>query len=269
MTVQPTLLVPPTATPSGVQFSSDIEYEPLTVESASPSRDASIMGYDEQFVKPEVRRGDVPAMWAALISTAVFLISTWAITLANRPTSLGLFFFHPLLQSLATATFAYGILTLQPTSQAKTKAAGLTRHQLAILALGVPAITLGTVAIVYRKYLHEHPHFTTWHGTIGIVSIVWMVVQIILGGGSVWFGGRLFGGNPRAKLLWKYHRHSRLSGYLLFPLFLLAAYLGGAWSTWSTSNSAYVVRLLAYTISPIVLFAAILFRMRTSKMQFF
>lgn len=57
-----------------------------------------------------------------------------------------------------------GILTLQPTSQAKTKAAGLTRHQLAMIVLGVPAISLGTLAIFWRKSLSEHPHFTTWHG---------------------------------------------------------------------------------------------------------
>ncbi|CDO70748.1 hypothetical protein BN946_scf184798.g63 [Trametes cinnabarina] len=253
MTIDPAS--PSTAAFSGAQPQdrADVEYEPLVVSSASASRDPSIMGYDEQFVKPEGRRGDIPALWAALISTAVFLISTWAITLANNPTSLGLFFFHPLLQSLAVSVFTYGILTLQPTSQAKTKAAGLIRHQLAILALGVPAIALGTLAIVYRKYLHESPHFTTWHG-------------IILGAGSVWFGGRLFGGNPKAKLVWKYHR---ASGYLLFPLFLLAAHLGGAWSNWSTGNSPYVVRLLAYTVSPVVMFAAILVRMRTSKMQFF
>ena len=49
-------------------------------------------------------------------------------------------------------------------SQAKTKAAGLTRHQLAMMALGVPAISLGTLAIVWRKSLKESPHFTTWHG---------------------------------------------------------------------------------------------------------
>lgn len=118
-------------------------------------------------------------------SWQVFLVSTWAITFANHPTSLGLFFFHPILQSLAIAAFTYGrflmtfipvwvscrpfsahtgILTLQPTSQARTKAAGLTRHQVVILALGVPAISVGTFAIYYRKSLHDHPHFTTWHG---------------------------------------------------------------------------------------------------------
>ena len=111
-------------------------------------------------------------------------MATWVITLSNNPTSLGLFFFHPILQSLSIAMFTYGeystcaqtfpsgwmltvatgILTLQPTSQPKTKAAGLTRHQLAMIALGVPAISLGTLAIVWRKSLNESPHFTTWHG---------------------------------------------------------------------------------------------------------
>ncbi|KAI0670534.1 hypothetical protein C8Q78DRAFT_1036720 [Trametes maxima] len=254
-------------TPSSAQNQhSDVEYEPLVAEPSDNTPDTAPMGYDEQFVKPEGRRGDGPALWAAIVSTAVFLVSTWAITFANRPTSLGLFFFHPILQSLAVAMFAYGILTLQPTSQARTKAAGLTRHQLAILALGVPAISLGTLAIVVRKSLQGHSHFTTWHGTIGIVSVAWMVVQIAVGAGSVWFGGRLFGGNPKARLVWKYHR---ASGYLLFPLFLFAAYLGGAWSNWTAHNSPYVVRLLAFTISPVVLFAAVLARIRVSKMQFF
>lgn len=46
---------------------------------------------------------------------------------------------------------------------------------------------------------------TSGRQTIGIASIAWMVVQMAVGGGSVWFGGRLFGG-PKAKLLWKYHR---------------------------------------------------------------
>ena len=66
-------------------------------------------------------------------------------------------------QLTADALFA-GILTLQPTSQARTKAAGLTRLQLAMLALGLPAIALGTLAIVWSKFLGSRPHFTTWHG---------------------------------------------------------------------------------------------------------
>ncbi|EJF65714.1 hypothetical protein BD309DRAFT_848523 [Dichomitus squalens] len=214
------------------------------------------MGYDEQFLKPEGRPGDKIAEWAAYVS----LVATWGITISsNNSKSQGLFFFHPTLQSLAIAIFTYGILTLQPTSQARTKAAGLTRHQLAMLALGFPAMALGTFAIVWRKYVNDAPHFISWHGTIGIISVAWLVLQIVLGGGSVWFGGRLFGGTPKAKLVWKYHR---LSGYILFPLLLLVTHLGGAWSNWSNNASGFFVRLLAFTISPIVLLAAVLVRVR-------
>ncbi|KAL7283265.1 hypothetical protein ACG7TL_002694 [Trametes sanguinea] len=61
------MTVDPASPPTAVDRS-DVEYEPLVVESAPTSRDPSIMGYDEQFVKPEGRRGDIPALWAALVS---------------------------------------------------------------------------------------------------------------------------------------------------------------------------------------------------------
>jgi len=56
-----------------------------------------------------------------------------------------------------------GILTLQPTNQPQTKAAGLERHRTVIFTVGLPAITLGTSAIVYNKYLHGYEHYKTWH----------------------------------------------------------------------------------------------------------
>ena len=104
--------------------------------------------------------------------------------------------------------------------------------------------------------------------------------QICLGAGSVWFNGWLFGGNPKAKFVWKYHRwvtcvrllalagddncfiFNSLSGYIILPLFLLSIHLGGAWSSWSNSHSVYIVRLLAFSISPIVLLGAVLSRIR-------
>jgi hypothetical protein len=48
-----------------------------------------------------------------------------------------------------------------------------------------------------------------------------MILQILLGGGSVWFGGKFFGRNPKA--VYKYHRWVFLSFFLppsiLSPLF--------------------------------------------------
>lgn len=43
--------------------------------------------------------------------------------------------------------------------------------------------------------------------TLGITCMLWIIFQVLLGGGSVWFGGKAFGGGMKAKLLWKYHRY--------------------------------------------------------------
>lgn len=42
--------------------------------------------------------------------------------------------------------------------------------------------------------------------TLGIFCIIWLVAQVGLGAGSVWFDGAVFGGGIRAKAVWKYHR---------------------------------------------------------------
>jgi len=213
----------------------------------------------------EKRKGDNLGFLVALGGVAVFVIGTWLIVLTNDPKSLGMFAFHPTLQSLAIGLFAVGILTLQPTNQPKTKAAGLKRHQIIMLGLGLPTIFVGTLLIFWNKIIHEHGHFTTWHATFGGIAFVWMIVQILLGGLSVWFGGAAFGGGMKAKKVWRYHR---ASGYLLFPMFLLTAVVGGNYSNWSAGHASVGVRILIFTLAPIALLAGLWSRIRLSKMNF-
>jgi hypothetical protein len=222
------------------------------------------MGYDEQLSKPEGRRGDPTAKFCALAAAAIFLAVTWASVLKNEPTKLGWFAFHPSLQSLAIFLLTYGILTLQPTSQPKTKAAGLARHQIAIFTLAFPLLVLGTVAVWYHKWLRGAAHLTTWHGILGSISMVWLLLQVLLGGGSVWSGGSAFGGGTKAKAVWKYHR---LSGYVLLPMVFYTAHLGGARSNWMSKYSSYGIRLIAFTIAPALIVGAVYVRIRLSKMK--
>lgn len=115
----------------------------------------------------------------------VFLLVTWYAELSNDPKQHGWFAIHPLLQSFSIALITYGaylseiypvhaepfplgILTLQPTSQPKTKAAGFARHHLAIFFIAFPSVTIGTFAVWYNKHLNGRDHFLSWHG----VSIV-------------------------------------------------------------------------------------------------
>lgn len=237
------------------------EYEPLATSEDQPQVE---MGYKDPYIHhAEGRNGDKPAQLVAFISVGIFAATLWLMVFTD---SLSLFSWHPLSLSLAIVCFTYGIVTLQPTSQPKTKAAGLLRHQLAMVVLGFPLAFVGGFAIIYNKILHDHAHFTSWHGTFGIITLIFMVLQIALGGGSVWFNGKLFGGNPKAKNVWKYHR---VSGYALFPLFVFTAFLGGAFSGWSEKHSVFIVRLLAFWVAPAALIGAVVARVRTSKMPIF
>jgi len=238
--------------------SSTIEEQQGLLQSEQP------MG--SNIIKPEGRGGDVSAKIIVWASFAVFALSTWVIILSNDPASLGWFKYHPLCQSLSIGSFTYGILTLQPTSQPHTKAAGLQRHQIAMIYVGLPLILAGTGAILLQKFSHNASHFTTWHGTFGIITVLWIISQALVGGSTVWFGGAAWGGGMKAKQMWKYHR---LSGYILFPVLLFTAHLGGGWSFWSTHNSNSFVRLLAFSIAPFVILAGVYSRIRPSKMKFF
>ncbi|KAJ3843272.1 hypothetical protein F5878DRAFT_605358 [Lentinula raphanica] len=224
------------------------------------------MGLAEQLEKAERRQGDDIAKYVALGASAVTLVVTWFVMLTSNPTQVGWFLLHPTLESLAMLFFTYGILTLQPTSQPRTKVAGLARHQSAILFMAFPALLIGVWAIVMNKFELGKRHFRSWHSILGIIAAGWIVIQISIGGGSVWFGGKAFGGGMKAKAIWKYHR---LSGYILFPLLLVTVNLGGALSHWGEKNVPLFIRLVAYIVSPLVCLVAVLSRMRVSKMKFF
>jgi len=219
-----------------------------------------------RIIKPEGRKWDLLGLGLILAGCTLLVVITWFAILSNNPASLGLFAFHPPLQTLAVSLFAYGILTLQPTSQPHSKVAGLNRHQLIILGLGFPCISVGTLVIIWNKNVHDAPHFVTWHGTFGILCIVWMFIQMFLGAGSVWGSGKLFGGGMKAKSVWKYHR---LSGYLLYPFFLLTIAIGGGWSNWTTSYLSLVTRVFAYCVAPLAILVGLWSRARLSKMKFF
>ncbi|TFK25039.1 hypothetical protein FA15DRAFT_668912 [Coprinopsis marcescibilis] len=243
--------------------------EPLLAEESQGDREqGAITDLDMPTLdKDGPRRTDNLAGIVALASIGLVAGVTWVFILTHNPTSLGWFAFHPLLQTLSLALLTYGIVTLQPTSQSqpKDKAAGLVRHQIVVLGLAFPAILVGTWAIWHNKNLRNAPHYTSWHGTFGGLCIMWLIGQVLLGAGSVWFKGKLFGGGAKAKSLWKYHR---LSGYVLFPLMLFTAHLGGAWSLWAEKSIPWILRLLTFTILPVLVVVSIYGRVRSSKMRF-
>lgn len=228
---------------------------------------------------PKVFCGSNETRYQVLMGTA------WSVILLNDPTSKGWFAFHPLLVTLALALATYGmsfraqiipvnrdslsfghsgIMTLQPTKTAPSKAAGLERHTQAMAYSSVPLLLLGISAVWYNKELRAAEHFTTLHGQLGSLCFLIVLLQAFLGGGSVWFGGRLFGGGVKAKSVWKYHR---ILGYILFTLMLITTHLGGAWSGWATRNTAVWTRVFAFTAAPLAIAVGILGRIRCALLS--
>ncbi|KAF8414431.1 hypothetical protein L210DRAFT_3592833, partial [Boletus edulis BED1] len=184
--------------------------------------------------KPENREGDASAK---VIVWGAFALSTWV--------------FHRLFQSLSTGSF---------TCAPYIEVVGLQRHQIVMICVDVPLILAGTGAILLQKNSHSAPHFTTWHGISTFsITATGIIVQALVGGSIVWFGGAAWGGGMKAKLVWKYHR---LLGNILCPVLLFTAHLGGGWSFWSTGNSDSFFRLLAFSIAPFVILAGVYSRIR-------
>lgn len=162
-----------------------------------------------------------PTAIAVQAFAILFVGLIWSLVFQKLPGnlfSLPLFGYHPLLQSLSLLLLAQSILVLQPTSQARPqeKKAAFNVHQIVNAALILPILTAGASIMFYLH--HPNNHFISWHGILGTAVLAWMWVQAAIGAASVWGGGKLLGGEAKAKGVWKWHR---LSGYVLLPAFLL------------------------------------------------
>lgn len=159
-----------------------------------------------------------PTAIAVQALSLVFVGLIWALVFDRLPSPLPLFGYHPLLQSLSLLLLAQGVLVLQPTSQSRPneKKAAFQIHQLVALLLILPVVTAGSAIMFYLH--HPASHWISWHGILGSALTVWLWAQAALGAATVWGGGKLLGGEAKAKSWWKWHR---LSGYILLPAFLL------------------------------------------------
>ncbi|WWC71712.1 uncharacterized protein I206_105670 [Kwoniella pini CBS 10737] len=192
--------------------------------------------------------------------------TTWYLVFSGDLKAMGWFAVHPPMQSLAITAILLGITPLQPPStNSSIKQNRFKSHQSIMLGLALPILTIGSLAMVYNKYIHGSSHFTTWHGKLGLISIIWIITQAFIGASSVWFNGKLFGGKENAKKVYKYHR---LSGYLLITLMLFTIYLAGIHSDWANGRKHLNLRILAYYVGLPLIWIGLEVRSRPSKMKF-
>ncbi|POR37978.1 hypothetical protein TPAR_01817 [Tolypocladium paradoxum] len=199
---------------------------------ARPPAAAQVEGIDAGETEPLLGRpGDASqpegaSIWGNLtMGTAVIaqlgafllLLLVWA-NVFQQP----LIFFsgHPLLQSLAVFTLIQSVLFLQPTNTAEQKRLGQRVHAgLNLVALLL--LVAGIVVIEYNKYANRGPHFHSAHAYFGVITCVLLALQYLVGF-TMWATPVLYGGDERARSVWKFHR---ILGYVtLFALLFTIVY---------------------------------------------
>ncbi|KAM8917219.1 transmembrane reductase CYB561D2 isoform 2-T2 [Spinachia spinachia] len=122
--------------------------------------------------------GATTAASAALPHCACVVL-TAIIALPSRPGT-SWFSWHPFLMTLGFSLFmTEAILLFSPhgsplrTLPHKTKA----RSHWILQCLCVSCAALGLAAIVYNKHLNGKPHFTSWHGLLGLLAACVVALQ--------------------------------------------------------------------------------------------
>ncbi|PLW18057.1 hypothetical protein PCANC_04708 [Puccinia coronata f. sp. avenae] len=195
--------------------------------------------------------------WVAVLGIWIWIVTVW-VTVLTHPA--GIFTIHPIFQSFSLFCFYHGIIFLQPTDTPAAKRTGLVVHE-SFQLLGSLAIVVGGSAIFYNKVSHSAPHFTSWHGLLGLTSTCLILFQALF--------GMLIGfetsrdyivGDSLGRKLWKFHR---ASGYLLIFLMTMTV-LTVTKADWVISvTSKWSIWVL--TVSPIVALIGLLSLVNPNK----
>lgn len=135
----------------------------------------------------------------------LLLASVWASVFMSP---LILFSVHPLAQSLGVLILLQGILVLQPTHTGAQKQVGQKVHA-GLNLLAFASFVVGVVVIEVNKVKNNGPHFHSVHAYLGVITSIWILIQYFVGF-TMFATPALYGGEAKAKQIWKYHR---MSGY--------------------------------------------------------
>ncbi|KAM3512906.1 hypothetical protein MY11210_003462 [Beauveria gryllotalpidicola] len=157
-------------------------------------------------------------LWDGTAFIAQTAVVTFSLSLSGRLLArpLTLFSWHPLSQLLGLFLLLQSVLVLQPTRTAGQKRVGQTVHAALNIASFV-AFAAGFCAIYLNKERNgAAAHFTTLHGTLGATLTTMLAGQHLVGL-TMWAAPALYGGEARARSVWKLHR---AGGYVSLLLLL-------------------------------------------------
>lgn len=173
-----------------------------------------------------------------------------------------LFSGHPLAMSIAIFILTQSILVQQPITHedSETKRRGQYIHAALNLAAFLALVTGFTIVEVSVAQMKTQ-HFPSTHAVFGLVTLISLVVQYIVGF-TMWWTPSLFGGEDQAKSLYKYHRYA---GYLILVLLLSTAITATL-----TGYNQYVlgVPTLAVVVGAVLVVGGVVPRIQKQKLGF-
>ncbi|TNN84329.1 Cytochrome b561 domain-containing protein 2 [Liparis tanakae] len=169
---------------------------------------------------------------SAVLSHCLCVVFTVFIAVLSRPGTKAILIFSP-----------YGSLLKK--FPHKTK--GRVHWFLQVLC--VSCAVLGLAAIFYNKHLNGKPHFTSWHGLLGLLTVCAVGLQSVAALPLVYHS--LAKGWSLAKLK-RYHTATGLVTYLLGSASLLLG-LSSAWFTGSVGEYSWYLSALCCALNALII----------------
>ncbi|OJD37061.1 cytochrome b561 [Diplodia corticola] len=180
-------------------------------------------------------------VWAGILSHDVILFSA-----------------HPLLNSAGLLLITQAALILQPTHTPDQKRRGTYVHAV-LNHVGVLALLAGLIVIEVNKERGGLDHFESPHAILGIITYIFLVLQVIVGF-TQFFTPEVYRGVDRAKKIYKYHR---FFGYVTFVLTLVTI----AAATRTTFNvNVLHIKTWAVIVASLIVLAGIVPRIKRQKL---
>ena len=149
---------------------------------------------------------------------------------------------------------------LQPTHTDEQKRTGTYIHATLnglALACFISALTM----IQIHKFKTGLAHFESPHSILGLITYIFLIIQALVGGAQ-FFAPSIFGGEEKAKKIYKYHRWS---GYVVFTLGLATVCA----ATQTTYNKHVLhIQLWAVIVASVITLGGLLPRIKKRKMGF-
>jgi hypothetical protein len=147
---------------------------------------------------------------------------------------------------------------LQPTHTAEQKRIGTYIHA-TLNGLALACFIAAFTMVQVHKFTAGYVHFESPHSILGLITFILLILQA-LWGGAQFFAPGVFGGEEKAKKVYKYHRWS---GYVVFTLGLATVCA----ATQTTYNKQVLhIHLWAVIVASIITLGGLLPRIKKQKM---